>query len=646
MTATTALGSGTTDRDPKDGAVTPLGQLLLQDGAISVDELDWALRRQSRHLCTLGHVLTSNRMISEVELYRALARQKGAQLMTRAADPASPVLVDRLGVDTCARLGVLPIRDAGGATIVATSRPFAFEAVRPILERRLGPVAMSVMSESDLQASLISLRKHRLVGHAETRVDLADSCRTFGGAAPWLVAICLALGLLAALVAMPLATFAVLAGTAVAMLLVNTVILLVAMRIAAPRPEQSPADMLALARLPRVSILVPLYRETAIANALVARLSILDYPSELLDVCLVVEESDAVTRETVARTDLPIWMHMVAVPDGSIRTKPRAMNYALDFCTGDLIGIYDAEDAPPSDQILRVVQKFARSPAKVGCLQGRLNYYNPRASWLTRCFAIDYATWFGLVLPAMHRLGWPIPLGGTTVFFRRAALEEVGAWDAHNVTEDADLGMRLARRGYRTDLLDSTTLEEATSSPRAWIQQRSRWLKGYAITWAVHMRHPGRLLRDLGPWRFLGFQILFLANLIAVLLAPVLWSFWLLPLGLPHPLSGVFAGWPALASIVTLFTIALVGMAANVQALLRAKQGSLISSIPLMHLYYPLATIALAKALWEILTRPFFWDKTAHGVSPPDATALRRQAAPRLTPAAYLSRLVPRRAAR
>ena len=201
------------------------------------------------------------------------------------------------------------------------------------------------------------------------------------------------------------------------------------------------------------------------------------------------------------------------------------MNYGLNFARGSIVGVYDAEDAPEPDQILKVARKFLEVPSDVACLQGVLDFYNAHNTWLTRCFTIDYAIWFRLVLPGLVRLGLPIPLGGTTVFFRRSALEAFGRWDAHNVTEDADLGVRLARRGYRCDFVQSVTEEEATHTVRAWIRQRSRWIKGYAMTWAVHMRDPLSLLGELGPLRFLAIQILFLGTLSQFLLAPLLWSF-------------------------------------------------------------------------------------------------------------------------
>ncbi|CAN0585215.1 unnamed protein product, partial [Ectocarpus sp. 12 AP-2014] len=222
--------------------------------------------------------------------------------------------------------------------------------------------------------------------------------------------------------------------------------------------------------------------EQDIARTLVARLSRLTYPKALLDVVLVLEAEDRLTRETLARTDLPPWMRTITVPPGDVTTKPRALNYAFRFTRGEIIGIYDAEDAPAPDQIDRVVAQFHDSPGNVGCLQGILDYYNPRANWLSRCFTIEYASWFRILLPGLSRLGLVVPLGGTTVFFRREVLEKVGGWDAHNVTEDADLGVRLARHGFRTDLMPSVTREEANNRFWPWIKQRSRWLKGYGIT--------------------------------------------------------------------------------------------------------------------------------------------------------------------
>jgi glycosyltransferase XagB len=261
----------------------------------------------------------------------------------------------------------------------------------------------------------------------------------------------------------------------------------------------------------------------------------------------------------------------------------------------------------------KIVNRFASRGPEVACLQGKLDYYNPTTNWLARCFTIEYAAWFRVFLPGIERLGLAIPLGGTTLFFRRRALEELGGWDAQNVTEDADLGIRLYRHGYRTELVETTTFEEANCRGLPWIKQRSRWIKGYMMTWMTHMRDPRRLWRELGPRRFVGMQVQFMATTTQTLLAPLLWSFWIVPFGLRHPVVEVM---PHAGFVLLYVTMALCGLmvtAFDMVGLGRTKHRmSPFWAITLL-LYQPLATLAAYKALWELLTKPFYWDKTSHG---------------------------------
>ena len=260
----------------------------------------------------------------------------------------------------------------------------------------------------------------------------------------------------------------------------------------------------------------------------------------------------------------------------------------------------------------------------MACLQGVLDFYNPRQNWLARCFTIEYATWFRVVLPGLQRLGMALPLGGTTLFFRRAALEQLGGWDAHNVTEDADLGMRLARHGYRTELLPTTTYEEANCHALPWVKQRSRWIKGYMMTYFTHMRHPMALWRDLGPRQFLGFQILFAGSLSQAFLVPLLWSYWAMFLGLGHPIAAMVS--PALALLAGLVFVAceVVNIACGVVGLWRSGQKISALWVPTLSLYHPMQALAAYKAASEVLTRPFYWDKTSHGAEIPTRAGLWR----------------------
>jgi len=183
------------------------------------------------------------------------------------------------------------------------------------------------------------------------------------------------------------------------------------------------------------------------------------------------------------------------------------------------------------------------------------------------------------------------------------------------VTEDADLGIRLARHGYRTELIPTLTEEEANCRLWPWVRQRSRWLKGYAMTWAVHMRSPRKLWNDVGAWRFFGIQLLFLGALSQFLLAPLLWSFWALPLGLPHPLTEIISADAFLLLTVLFLVSEAVSLSVSVFALAPNRHKWLWLWVPTMHLYFPLGAIAAYKAIWEMISKPFYWDKTTHGFS-------------------------------
>jgi cellulose synthase/poly-beta-1,6-N-acetylglucosamine synthase-like glycosyltransferase len=452
---------------------------------------------------------------------------------------------------------------------------------------------------------------------AEARVPEIESCRTWGGTMNRRLRLTLiALAVIVALsLAFPVAVFGIFAFWACFTLVVSAGLKIAAYVAQTSARPATPPTTAPAQPLPKVSILVPLFRETEIAHALIARLSRLTYPKCLLDVILVLEEEDALTRQTLAGIDLPPWVRPVIVPDGKPRTKPRAMNYALDFCQGDIIGIFDAEDAPEADQITLIARRFQQVPREVACLQGILDYYNPTQNWLARCFTIEYATWFRTLMPGMARLGLAIPLGGTTLYFRRDVLEELGGWDAHNVTEDADLGFRLARHGYRTEMIHTVTEEEANCRAWPWIKQRSRWLKGYMTTYLVHMRRPRLLYQQLGPHKFWGFQAHFVSALSQFLLAPFLWSFWLVLFGLPHPLDpvlphGMLVGLGSLFLMVEVLNICI-----HMASVSGPRHRHLMAWAPTMHFYTPLGAIAAYKALYELILKPFFWDKTTHGLS-------------------------------
>jgi len=597
----------------------PLGQVLIEMGALSPEHLALAVSLTAREDARFGDILVTNGWVSKSDLYAGLALQYGCEIADLQAEPPDVRLIDALGPEFCIRNGAVPWKSVGGATIVICSRPDEFERLSKHFPHNWGRCVLAIAPEEDIQTALIALRHRSLANRAESRVNEAESCRGWQrGAVARLVA-SFFIVLCAAFTMSAFAGFAVLVSWAVLTLLMNSLLKgLAAYQYLRRKKTAHPTFKTSRTRqgflkLPTVSILVPLYKETEIAERLVKRLERLSYPRELLDICLVVEEDDVLTQSTLAHADLPCWMRQIVVPRGMVKTKPRAMNFALDFCRGSIVGVYDAEDAPASDQIHKVVRHFSERGPEVACLQGKLDFYNARTNWLSRCFTVEYATWWGIVLPGVERAGFVTPLGGTTLFFRRDALEKLDGWDAHNVTEDADLGIRLARHGYRTELIDTVTEEEANCQVWPWIKQRSRWIKGYAMTYGVHMRKPQELVRDLGWWKFLGFQILFLGTLSQFVIAPVLWTFWAFPLGLPHPLRGHIPT-ELLFLLGAIFMLSeILTITVGLQAVSNAKHNWLKLWVPTLHFYFPLASFAATKGFIEIVTKPFYWDKTQHG---------------------------------
>ncbi|MGJ5618527.1 glycosyltransferase family 2 protein [Sulfitobacter sp. MF3-043] len=599
----------------------PLGRYLVNEGIITAADLVHALELQCRIDAPLGEIMISEGLVSRADVLAALSHQHNAQLVNLDDDPPPAHLTRCLPAALCLRFHAVPWMEVDETLLVATSRPDLFEKFR-ICMGPAGQRMLPVISEqTQIQAHLSRLYGAELAQKAATRVPAAESCRTWEVSslsrniwASGIAAFCVL-----ALVLAPHWAVTVLMIWAFVTLMMSTALKAAAFwsqmsHNLSGRPEAVDVK-LAPFRLPRVSILVPLLKEKEIAGALITRLARLTYPKSLLNVVLVLEQGDTVTRRTIARTDLPEWISVIEVPEANgLTTKPRALNYALDFCHGSIIGVWDAEDAPEHDQLERVVNRFQQAPENVACLQGILDYYNTQTNWISRCFTIEYATWWRMILPGLARLGFVIPLGGTTLFFRRDILEKLCGWDAHNVTEDADLGVRLARHGYITELLPTVTHEEANCRAWPWVRQRSRWLKGFLITWCVHMRNPAALLRDLGWKRFLGVQTLLLATFSQFACAPLLWSFWLTVFGVSHPVA-LTLGAPVMWTMAVCFIVAEVfTLTISMVAVSGREHRHLMGWVLTTPLYFPMGALAAYKGLHEFIVNPFFWDKTEHGV--------------------------------
>jgi cellulose synthase/poly-beta-1,6-N-acetylglucosamine synthase-like glycosyltransferase len=382
--------------------------------------------------------------------------------------------------------------------------------------------------------------------------------------------------------------------------------------------EISPEAIAALrdSELPVYTVLVPMYKEAKVLPLLTKALKGLDYPASKLEVKLVLEEDDTETIEAAKALRLPGTFEIVRVPPSQPKTKPKACNYALQFSRGEFVTIYDAEDQPEPDQLKKAVLAFRNGDPRLACVQGRLNYFNRSENWLTRMFTLEYSQWFDFLLPGLDWLKVPIPLGGTSNHFKLSALRKVGAWDPYNVTEDADLGVRLAQEGYTVGVINSTTYEEANGVLPSWIKQRSRWIKGYMQTWLVHMRHPVQLWKSIGAKGFFSFHFFIGAPPFTMLLAPILWAItflvwftntWDFGWLFPEPF-----GTMALFNLVigNLFLVYF-----GVIAALKRKYYDLVPVGILLPVYWVLHSIAAYKAFWQLIFNPHYWEKTEHGTS-------------------------------
>ena len=597
-----------------------LGRQLIEDGHITTTDLVHALEQQSKMDAQLGDILVANGALSSQTLLETLAMQSNAQHVDLNNDPCHASLSNILSAQICLKHQVVAWLRMGNSVLVARSHPDKFDVLRAEMKEAPFTFLPVIADPRQIQSQITRLYGEQLAEQALVQVPDHDSCRNWGQA-NLLKSRKVALGAVAVLFTIaifPDVALSIAMLWAALTLLLTIIIKGSGFLVHITGKSRPPAHTLkdVNARLPCVSVMIPLFHEPEIADALITRLENLTYPKPLLDIVLVLEAADEITRTALQRIQLPSWIKVVVVPDAKgLTTKPRAMNYALDFCRGTIIGVWDAEDAPEPDQIEKVAARFNEAAPNVVCLQGMLDYYNARQNWISRCFTIEYATWWRVVLPGMARLGFVIPLGGTTLFFRRKALEKLGRWDAHNVTEDADLGVRLARYGYVTELIPTVTYEEANCRPWRWVRQRSRWLKGFMITYCVHMRDPKSLMRDLGFKRFMGLQMIFLATFSQFAFAPVLWSFWVTIFGYTHPIQNVLGETAILALIVLFFIAEILTITMGMTAVCAPNRRHLMKWVLTMPLYFTLGTLASYKALYEMIVTPFYWDKTEHGVS-------------------------------
>lgn len=592
----------------------PVELAFLTRHGISPSALATAAQRASRNRANPVHEALAHGLIDEAGFYRAFASEMGLQFRATC-----PEMQPGGGYGAILRQGIAPTLDGAPFRFMLAPEGAALRRMIEAGPRQRDDVAVTTprgFAEALRCSNGAELARH-VAGLDEAGLA-RESART--GASRGQV-IAAGLGLAAATIGgvlAPLETF-----FALALLLGPLFLGLILLRLAttiersAPDLWRSHRWRIDDARLPVYTVAVPMYREEAVLGQLTDALRALDYPPAKLDIRLLIEADDAGMRAALAAMPLPSQFTVTVVPPGIPRTKPRALNLALLEARGSFFTIFDAEDIPDRQQLRMAAARFLAAPPELGCLQARLVIDHAEEGRLPGLFALEYAGLFEVLNPGLLLFQLPIMLGGTSNHFRTEALRKVGGWDAWNVTEDADLGLRLVRNGYRIGDLPSNTREEAPLTIRAWLKQRSRWIKGYIQTLVTHSREPVRLLREAGIGATFAFLSLAFGTVATALGYPAfaiaaLFAYWdgslFAPVGTLATLTSTIALCIWILGSVALFAPPAVG------ALRRGSPGLLLL-LPLLPLYYALVSVAAWMALYDYFNRRFVWNKTEHGLA-------------------------------
>jgi len=369
---------------------------------------------------------------------------------------------------------------------------------------------------------------------------------------------------------------------------------------------------------PKYTIFCPLYKEWNVLPQFVTAMKRLDYPEDKLQVMLLLEEDDKETIKHAKAFRLPKNFEIIVVPHSKPKTKPKAMNYGLKHAKGEYVVIYDAEDIPESLQLKKAILAFEKLGEKTVCVQAKLNFYNPHQNLLTRVFTAEYSLWFDLVLTGLQSIKAPIPLGGTSNHFRKQDIVELKGWDSFNVTEDCDLGMRLAKQGLKTAIIDSLTLEEANSNTINWFWQRTRWIKGYIQTYLVHMRRPLLFIRNWREPDIFTFQLVVGGKFVSMLINPLMWIITLTYI-LFRSHVGIFieSFFPPYVLYMGVFCLVFGNFLYMYYYMIGCtKRGydDIVKYAFLVPFYWLAMSAAAWVSLYKLIQQPHFWAKTKHGL--------------------------------
>ncbi len=605
--------------DPASGR---LGDLLVARGLATDEQIAYGLGKQARNGSRLGDILATEGIVSAHDIVAILAEQFQLPLVDLAEYEPDPAALALIPEPLARHLRVVPIAVDETTLYLATPDRLDAPTIAILREHTQLELRGFLAPRNSIDELLQRIHGQAYVEIAKSdllnRFPESSANRVVSSGQKLFLILALILTVILLLV-FPLITTIVIIGACSLFYLATS---LYKFRLTynalghTIEVDVTDEEVAALDErdLPVYTILVPLYKEAAILPRLISGIGSLDYPKTKLDVRLLCEEDDPETPAAIRELNLPPHFRLVVLPDAQPKTKPKACNYGLLQADGKYVVIYDAEDRPDPDQLKKCVIAFSKADPRVTCIQAKLNYFNSDQNLLTRWFTTEYSMWFDLLLPGLDAEGVAIPLGGTSNHFMTDRLVDLAAWDPFNVTEDADLGIRLHKAGYKTAVIDSTTLEEANSELNNWINQRSRWIKGYLQTYLVHMRHPFRLIRQIGLKSFFSFQLV-IGGTFIFLLNPIFWAlttaFFFTQAGF---IEQLFPSFIFYAAAFQLFIGNFVFMYLNVAGSVQRGYFDLAKYALLSPLYWGLMSIAAWKGFLQLFYKPFYWEKTVHGL--------------------------------
>lgn len=606
-----------------------LGEILLEKGLITREQLEEALALQRESKGLLGEILIAQGFLSPLKLYQVLAEKEELAYLGEEL-PKLVQMVDQkvlsfFSPSDFVRFKFFPLRHENHYLEIVTPSPQS-APLRAFLRERFphAELRMNLITPYELDQLIATFFQKEFLQEATTGLFFRspdESAAQVFTPFQWVTLTGIAILIGAGFLFSPLLTITILFAVLNFFYAANVVFKFL-LSLKGSQTEytttvtEEEVNALDPATLPVYTILLPLHREPLpVIQQLLESIRHLDYPQEKLDVIFLIEEDDPETLRYCKMSKPPYNVRFLIVPRGFPKTKPRACNFGLLFARGEFLTIYDAEDVPDRDQLKKAVATFRKFPPEFICFQAALNFYNANQNFLTRLFTLEYSYWFDYLLPGLFTLKLPIPLGGTSNHFRTETLRELGGWDPFNVTEDADLGMRASYRGYRVGILNSTTFEEANSHLKNWIRQRSRWLKGYLQTFLVHNRNPWRIFKKSGLRGWLTLQLFIGGTPLGQAASVLMWSIFLAWLLLHRTLILPFL--PDHLVIIGSFNLLwgnFLGVYLSMLAVFRRNLHTLLPFSLLNPLYWILAGVAAWKGIWQLFSRPFFWEKTIHGL--------------------------------